>query len=217
MSNKLSRLSVEYIFQEWERQNPFPRTELSYSSPYTLLVAVVLSAQATDVSVNRVTTALFQAADTPSAMVRLGEKEICEKIRSLGLFRNKAKNLVSLSQQLIERHGGQVPSERKALEALSGVGRKTSNVVLSEAFGQTTIAVDTHVFRVARRIGLASGQTEIAVETELLKTVPRKYQHQAHHWLILHGRYICKARKPICPECSIKKWCVYPEKVLPRN
>ena len=179
--------------------NPAPHTELVYADPFTLLVAVVLSAQATDVGVNKATTALFDAAPTPAAMVALGEERIREHIKTIGLFRNKARNVVALSRALLERHGGKVPRDRAALEALPGVGRKTANVVLNEAFGEPTIAVDTHVFRVANRTGLAPGKTPEAVEAELERVVPAEYKRGAHHWLILHGRYVCLARRPSCP------------------
>lgn len=219
MSCILTKVAIHSIFETFAEANPAPRTELSYESPFTLLVAVVLSAQATDIGVNKVTKRLFADADTPQAMLQLGEDGVIERIRSLGLFRNKAKSVLLLSRQLIERHGGQVPSDRLALEALAGVGRKTANVVLSQAFGHHTLAVDTHVFRVANRTGLAQGKTERGVEDELIKIVPPTYLQHAHHWLILHGRYVCKARKPDCPSCKIACWCAYEEKTKsePKN
>lgn len=200
------------LFERLAARNPAPRTELTYADPFTLLVAVVLSAQATDLGVNKATRALFAAAPTPQAMLELGEDAVREHIRTIGLYRNKAKNVIALSQMLIERHGGIVPRERSALEALPGVGRKTANVVLNEAFGEPTIAVDTHVFRVANRTGLAPGNSPEAVEAGLNAWVPERFRHGAHHWLILHGRYVCKARKPECPECSIRDICRYPNK-----
>lgn len=200
------------MFERLAARNPAPRTELSYADPFTLLVAVVLSAQATDLGVNKATRALFAAAPTPQAMLGLGEDAVREHIRTIGLYRNKAKNVIALSQMLVERHGGIVPRERSALEALPGVGRKTANVVLNEAFGEPTIAVDTHVFRVANRTGLAPGDSPEAVEAGLNAWVPDRFRHGAHHWLILHGRYVCKARKPECPECSIRDICRYPNK-----
>lgn len=191
---------------------PDPRTELEYTNPFTLLVAVALSAQATDVGVNKATRRLFEEADTPEKMVALGEDHVRDRIKTIGLFRNKAKNAIALSQQLIEKHGGAVPHDRAALEALPGVGRKTANVVLAEAFGEHTIAVDTHVFRVANRTGLAPGANPLAVETRLMKIVPEEFLHGAHHWLILHGRYTCKARKPECWRCPVEDICLYDDK-----
>ncbi len=206
-STRLKAEEVEEIFRRFHAANPEPVGELHYHSPYTLLVAVVLSAQATDESVNRATGPLFALADTPRKMVALGEARIRESIKSIGLFRNKAKNVLLLSQQLIDRHGGEVPDNREALEALPGVGRKTANVVLDTAFGHPTIAVDTHLFRLGNRTGLARGRTPLEVERKFLKTVPAAYGHHAHHWLILHGRYICKARKPECWRCPIADIC----------
>lgn len=202
------------MFERLAAHNPAPRTELVYSNPYTLLVAVVLSAQATDVGVNKATRALFAAAPTPQAMLALGEDAVREHIRTIGLYRNKAKNVIALSRVLVEQHGGQVPRDRAALEALPGVGRKTANVVLNEAFGEPTIAVDTHVFRVANRTGLAPGKTPEAVEAGLLAVVPERFKHGAHHWLILHGRYVCVARRPHCPTCVIRDICRYPTKTI---
>lgn len=191
---------------------PEPRTELVHHNPYTLLVAVVLSAQSTDVGVNRCTATLFAAAPDPAAMVRLGEAGVARHIRTLGLFNAKAKNVVALSRLLLERHDGQVPHDRAALEALPGVGRKTANVVLAEAFGEPTLAVDTHVFRVARRLGLARGTTPERVEQELLAIIPKRWLKGAHHWLILHGRYTCTARKPDCAHCPVAGLCSAAEK-----
>nr|WP_245958349.1 endonuclease III [Pelagibacterium sediminicola] len=200
------------IFAAFSRDNPEPEGELDYVNVFTLLVAVVLSAQATDVGVNKATRALFEIADTPEKMVALGEDAIREHIRTIGLYRNKAKNVYLLSRMLIAEHGGDVPSTREALEKLPGVGRKTANVVLNIGFGQPTIAVDTHLFRVGNRTGLATGKTPLEVEKKLEKRVPEHYLLHAHHWLILHGRYVCKARKPECWRCIIAQWCRYPAK-----
>ena len=191
---------------------PDPTTELEFINPFTLLVAVVLSAQATDVSVNKATEPLFKLADTPEKMLALGEERLIGFIRTIGLFRTKAKNVINLSRLLVEQHGGQVPREREALEALPGVGRKTANVVLNTAFKEPTIAVDTHIFRVANRTGLAPGKTPREVEDGLNAIVPRRFKHGAHHWLILHGRYVCTARKPNCPVCVVRSLCEYPDK-----
>ncbi len=201
------RARAEAIFERLAAARPDPHTELVYRDPFTLLVAVVLSAQATDVSVNKVTPALFAAAPTPQAMLALGEEGIREKIKTIGLYRSKARNLVRLCEILVKEHGGRVPREREALEKLPGVGRKTANVVLNEAFGEPTIAVDTHVFRVANRTGLAPGRTPLEVEKKLLEVVPERFRKGAHHWLILHGRYVCTARKPACPSCPIRDLC----------
>jgi endonuclease III len=203
---------VETFFRLLTKDKAIPRTELEYVSPYTLLVAVVLSAQATDVSVNKATEPLFKIADTPQKMVALGEAKLKTFIKTIGLFNTKAKNVIALSHTLIEKYGGAVPHDREALEALPGVGRKTANVVLNVAFGEPTIAVDTHIFRVGNRTGLARGKTPRAVEDKLVKVVPKKYMLHAHHWLILHGRYICVARKPKCPECPVRKVCEYKAK-----
>jgi endonuclease-3 len=200
------------IFERLRAGNPHPTTELHYATAYQLLVAVVLSAQATDKSVNLATTTLFAAAATPAAMVALGEADVKEHIKRIGLYQTKARNVVELSRLLIERHDGAVPAERAALEALPGVGRKTANVVLNTAFGQPTIAVDTHIFRVANRIGLAPGKTVLDVEKRLLKVTPAEFRHDAHHWLILHGRYVCKARRPDCPACVIADLCEFKDK-----
>ena len=199
--------NIDAFFERLAEQNPAPESELAHADPYTLLVAVVLSAQATDAGVNRATQALFAAADTPARMAALGEDRVQELIQTIGLFRTKAKNVVRLSELLVERHGGKVPAEREALEALPGVGRKTANVVLNVAFGEPTIAVDTHVFRVANRTGLAPGKTPEEVERKLLKAVPDAVKLHAHHWLILHGRYVCTARKPDCPNCVVAGLC----------
>jgi endonuclease-3 len=209
---KMTPETVQEIFRRFLAANPEPKGELEHVSAYTLLVAVVLSAQATDVGVNKVTRSLFKIADTPAKMVALGEEKLRDAIKSLGFFRNKAKHVLALSERLIAEHGGEVPRDREALEKLPGVGRKTANVVLNGAFGQPTIAVDTHVFRVAHRIGLAKGETPSEVEQQLLKVVPPEQRVHAHHWLILHGRYVCKARKPDCPRCLIRDLCIYPEK-----
>ena len=194
-----------------------PRSELEYVNPYTLLVAVALSAQATDIGVNKATRSLFAVVDTPEKMVALGEDRLREAIRTIGLYRNKAKNVIALSRALIDNHGGAVPADRAALEALPGVGRKTANVVLNVAFAQPTIAVDTHIFRVANRIGLADGKTPLAVELALERAVPEEFLLHAHHWLILHGRYICKARKPECPRCPIADICRFEPKTKPED
>ncbi len=200
------------LFRRLQAANPEPKSELAYGSAYQLLVAVVLSAQATDKSVNLATPKLFELAPTPQAMAALGEARVTELIRTIGLFRTKAKNVVALSKMLVELHGGEVPRSREALEALPGVGRKTANVVLNVAFGEPTIAVDTHIFRVANRTGLAPGKTPEEVEAKLLKVVPEAYRRHAHHWLILHGRYVCLARKPGCPQCAIRDLCSFREK-----
>jgi len=197
------------IFARLRAANPRPRSELVYRTPYQLLVAVVLSAQATDKSVNLATAKLFPVADTPAKIVALGVAGLEDYIRTIGLYRNKAKNIVELSRLLLEQHGGEVPAERDALERLPGVGRKTANVVLNVAFGQPTIAVDTHIFRVANRTGLAPGKDPLEVELKLLKFTPAEFMHDAHHWLILHGRYVCLARKPGCPQCIIRDLCEF--------
>ena len=209
---RLSTADVAAIFGAFAAADPEPKGELDYVNAYTLLVAVVLSAQATDAGVNKATKGLFAIADTPEKMVALGQAGIEERIKTIGLFRNKAKNVFLLSQALIDKHGSEVPRDREALEALAGVGRKTANVVLNIAFGEPTIAVDTHLFRVANRTGLAPGKTPLAVEQGLLKVIPPPYLVRAHHWLILHGRYICKARKPECWRCPIATWCRFEPK-----
>ncbi|HTO44059.1 MAG TPA: endonuclease III [Burkholderiales bacterium] len=202
----------EEIFRRLSSLNPEPATELHYRNPFELLVAVVLSAQATDKSVNLATPRLFQAAGSPAAMLALGQDGLEEYIKTIGLYRTKAKNLLAACRLLIERHGGEVPSNREALENLPGVGRKTANVILNSAFGEPTIAVDTHIFRLANRTGLAPGKNVVEVENKLLKFVPEQYRRHAHHWLILHGRYVCKARKPECPTCPISDLCEYRRK-----
>ena len=203
------------IFSRLRAANPHPATELEYGTPFELLVAVVLSAQSTDKGVNLATRRLFPVASTPEAIYALGEAGLAEYIRTIGLYKSKAKHLIATCKLLIERHGSQVPAERAALEALPGVGRKTANVILNTAFGQPTMAVDTHIFRVANRTGLAPGKTVLAVEKALLRAVPKEFLVDAHHWLILHGRYVCQARKPKCPECIIADLCEYKDKALP--
>ena len=200
------------LFERLKAANPTPTTELDYATPFQLLIAVILSAQATDKSVNLATRRLFADAPTPAAILALGEEKLAEYINRIGLYRTKSKNVIATCRLLIERHDGEVPHDREALEALPGVGRKTANVVLNTAFGEPTIAVDTHIFRVANRTGLAPGKTPLAVELKLLKAVPPAYRHDAHHWLILLGRYICKARKPECGRCPIVEFCRYREK-----
>ena len=210
-----TKREVGEFYRRLAKTRPIPKTELEFINPFTLLVAVVLSAQATDVGVNRATPALFSLADAPAKMLALGEEHLTELIRTIGLFRTKAKNLMALSRILIEQHRGEVPRDRAALEALPGVGRKTANVVLNVAFGEPTIAVDTHIFRVANRTGLAPGKNPLEVEQGLEAVTPARYKRYAHHWLILHGRYVCKARKPECPECVIADLCRYPAKTGP--
>ena len=200
------------MFARFQRAMPEPRGELHYLNPFTLLVAVVLSAQATDAGVNKATPALFALAPTPSKMAALGVEKVESLIKTIGLYRTKARNVVALSRKLVEEHGGAVPRSREALETLPGVGRKTANVVLNIAFGEPTIAVDTHIFRVSNRTGLAPGRDPLAVELGLEKAVPAQYKLHAHHWLILHGRYVCKARKPDCERCLINDICKWPEK-----
>jgi len=208
----LSAAAIAEIFRRFAAANPDPKSELEYVNPFTLLVAVVLSAQATDAGVNKATRTLFKVADSPEKMLRLGEAKLRERIKTIGLYRNKARNVILLSRRLLAEHGGKVPRDRDALESLPGVGRKTANVVLNVAFGEPTMAVDTHVFRVANRTGLSSGKTPQAVEEHLLRIVSPKYAVHAHHWLILHGRYVCKARRPECPRCLIRDVCLYPAK-----
>ena len=200
------------IFTRLKAQNPEPRSELAYRSPFELLVAVILSAQATDKSVNLATPRLFAVADTPAKMAKLGEEKLADYIRTIGLYRSKAKHIIAACRLLVERHRGEVPQAREALQALPGVGRKTANVILNVAFGQPTIAVDTHIFRVANRTGIAPGKDVDEVEARLLKFVPEEFRRHAHHWLILHGRYVCKARKPDCPGCLIRDLCEYRDK-----
>jgi endonuclease-3 len=204
------------IFARLRDLNPVPTTELAYGTPFELLVAVILSAQATDKSVNKATAALFPVANTPDAILRLGQTGLTKFIQSIGLYNSKAKNLIATCKALCEEHGGLVPGTREALERLPGVGRKTANVVLNTAFGASTIAVDTHIFRVANRTGIAAGKTVRAVEDKLVRLVPAEFARDAHHWLILHGRYVCKARNPACPECVIADLCEYRHKTKPR-
>lgn len=210
----MTRDEVRSFVAALAKANPDPRSELSYIDPYTLLVAVVLSAQATDVSVNRATDTLYAEAATPEAMVRLGVDGVAKHIRSIGLWQGKARNVIELSRLLIEQHGGQVPRDREALEKLPGVGRKTANVVLNVAFGESTMAVDTHIFRLGNRTGIAPGTTPRAVEDALVRRIPPELLRDAHHWLILHGRYVCKARSPECWRCVAAAWCKYPDKAL---
>ncbi len=205
---------METVFDILAARQPDPRTELHFKNPFTLLVAVVLSAQATDVGVNKATGPLFAVADTPEKMVALGEERIRDYVKTIGLFNTKAKNVFALSQLLIDHHNSTVPEDGRALEALPGVGRKTANVVLNEAFGHPTIAVDTHIFRVGNRTGMAPGKDPDAVEKELNRRVPDRFKLGAHHWLILHGRYVCKARKPDCSICSIADYCLYAQKTI---
>lgn len=209
---RLTKPAITEMFRRFQSADPEPKSELEYVNPFTLLVAVVLSAQATDAGVNKATRALFKIADTPEKMVRLSENGIRDFVKTIGLYRNKARNVLELSRQLIANHGGDVPRDRDALEALPGVGRKTANVVLNVAFGEPTMAVDTHVFRVANRTGLSSGRTPLEVEEDLLRVVPAEFAVHAHHWLILHGRYVCKARKPECPRCRIRDICLFQAK-----
>lgn len=203
---------IEHFFATLSDANPEPQTELKYVNAYTLLVAVVLSAQATDVGVNKATEKLFRTVHTPAAMLKLGEDGLKQHIKTIGLFNAKAKNVIALSQILVDRHGGEVPRDRDALQALPGVGRKTANVVLNVLWGEPTIAVDTHIFRVGNRTGMAKGKTPLEVELKLEKVVPAKYRQHAHHWLILHGRYICKARKPDCWRCVVAEDCSFKPK-----
>jgi len=212
MPRAFTPAEIDEFFARLKKAIPEPKTELQSVNPYTLLVAVVLSAQATDKGVNKATENLFKLADTPQKMVALGEAKLTEYIKTIGLYRGKAKNIIALSKLLIERHGGEVPHTREELEALPGAGRKTANVVLNVAFGQKTIAVDTHIFRVSNRTGLAPGKNVLEVELKLEKKVPDKYKLHAHHWLILHGRYTCIARKPLCPTCVVRDLCRYKDK-----
>ena len=208
----LSEAEIREVFRRFHAANPEPKGELEHINPYTLLVAVVLSAQATDAGVNKATRALFKIADSPKKLLALGEDKLRDHIKTIGLYRNKAKNVIGLSQRLVDEFGGKVPADRDVLETLPGVGRKTANVVMNIAFGQATMAVDTHVLRVANRIGLSNGTTPLAVEADLLRIVPPEYALHAHHWLILHGRYVCKARKPECWRCIVRDICRYPDK-----
>jgi endonuclease-3 len=208
----MKRDAIREFFRRLAEADPAPTTELEYGSPFQLLVAVVLSAQATDRSVNLATRGLFAAAPTPEAVVSLGEEGVASHIRTIGLYRTKARNTVALSRMLLERHGGEVPKDRAALEALPGVGRKTANVVLNTVFGEPVMAVDTHIFRLANRSGLAPGKDVLAVEQALMRRVPKEYLQNAHHWLILHGRYVCTARKPRCGECRVRDLCDFRDK-----
>ncbi len=210
----MTNAQIAEAFRRFQEANPEPKTELTYVNPFTLLVAVVLSAQATDAGVNKATPALFALADTPEKMAALGEDRVRDLIKTIGLFRNKAKNVVALSQKLVAEHGGQVPRSREALEALPGVGRKTANVVLNCASGEETFAVDTHIFRVGNRTGMATGKNPLEVEQKLEQVVPGPYRRHAHHWLILHGRYTCVARKPLCEKCIIADLCQWPGKTV---
>jgi endonuclease-3 len=214
MAKSFTRTEAEEFFARLKKHTPEPKTELQYVNPYTLLVAVVLSAQATDKGVNKATAPLFMRVTTPEQMLALGEKGLTEAIKTIGLYRGKAKNVIALSRLLVEHHGGKVPRGREALEALPGVGRKTANVVLNVAFGEPTIAVDTHIFRVSNRTGLAPGKDVLEVELKLEKVVPEQYKLRAHHWLILHGRYTCVARKPLCPTCVVRDLCRFKEKTI---
>ena len=211
----MSNPQVESFFARLKKTNPQPETELRYTNPFTLLVAVVLSAQATDKGVNKATDTLFKLADTPARMAALGEDGLVPYVKTIGLYRGKAKNIIALSKLLVERHGGAVPRDRDALEALPGVGRKSANVVLNVAFGENTIAVDTHIFRVANRTGLAPGKNPREVEDALMRIVPDAYLQHAHHWLILHGRYTCTARQPKCSVCVVREECKFPDKTVP--
>jgi endonuclease III len=208
----LSQTEIHQIFERFQELDPDPKTELDYADPFTLLVAVVLSAQATDASVNKATPELFRLANTPEKLFALGEDRLVEQIKSIGLYRSKAKNLIALARKLIDEHGGKIPATREELQTLPGVGRKTANVVLNVAFGQPTIGIDTHAFRVANRTGLAPGKTPLDVELILDRVVPKRYKHNAHHWLILYGRYVCKARRPECWRCIIADICLYEPK-----
>jgi endonuclease-3 len=208
----MKRDDVKEFFRRLSQANPAPKSDLEYRNAFTLLVAVVLSAQATDAGVNKATRRLFDKADNPAAMLALGEEGVREHIKTIGLFNSKAKNVIGLSAKLVAEHGGEVPNDRAALEALPGVGRKTANVVLNVAFGEPTIAVDTHIFRVGNRTGLARGKTPEEVEKKLMRAVPMDYRLHAHHWLILHGRYVCKARTPNCPACVVRDLCAYKAK-----
>lgn len=210
----MNQIKIKEIFKRFLKQNPSPTTELVYHTPFELLIAVILSAQATDVSVNRATKDLFKIANTPKKILNLGIDELKSHIKTIGLYNTKAKNIIKTCDILLAKHQGKVPQSREDLEALPGVGRKTANVILNTAFGHPTIAVDTHIFRVANRINLTKGTTPLAVEQQLTKIIPKEYQKDAHHWLILHGRYICQARKPKCNLCLINDLCEYPNKTL---
>lgn len=211
----MKRSEVAELYARFQAADPSPTTELHYQTPFQLLIAVLLSAQATDVGVNKATARLFPVAPTPEAMLMLGEEGVAEHIKTINFFRTKAKNVIATCRRLVELHGGQVPADRAALEALPGVGRKTANVVLNTAFGHPAIAVDTHIFRVCNRTGLAPGKTPLEVELKLEKVTPPEYRQDAHHWLILHGRYVCKARRPECERCFLTDLCAYYRKVQP--
>ncbi len=212
MSTLMKPADIQAFFETLQAANPHPETELAYSTPFELLTAVLLSAQATDVGVNKATARLFPVANTPEAILKLGEEGLCDYIKTIGLYKSKARHLLETCRMLIELHGGEVPRTREALEALPGVGRKTANVVLNVAFGEPTMAVDTHIFRMGNRTGLAPGKTPLEVELKLLKRIPPEFKLHAHHWLILHGRYVCQARKPRCWECSVSAWCKFKPK-----
>lgn len=214
MAKKMTKAEIWEFFSRLSERDPEPKGELDYVNPFTLLVAVVLSAQATDVGVNKATGPLFKVADTPEAILALGEGKLKDYIKTIGLFNTKAKNVIKLCQMLISDHGGEVPTTREELEKLPGVGRKTANVVLNIAFGQPTIAVDTHLFRLGNRTGMAPGKTPLEVEKALEKRIPAEWKRHAHHWLILHGRYICKARKPDCPDCPVEELCHFKGKTI---
>lgn len=213
----MNKKTITEIFQRFQSANPSPTTELVYHSPFELLIAVLLSAQATDVSVNKATASLFKIAKTPEAMLALGLTELTRHIKTIGLYTTKAKHIMATCERLITHYHSTVPQTREDLETLPGVGRKTANVVLNTYFGEPTIAVDTHIFRVANRIGLAKGKTPLAVEQQLMKVIPNEFKHDAHHWLILHGRYVCIARKPKCPSCIIRDLCEYKHKTTLEN
>ena len=204
----LEKADIYEVFEAFRKQNPKPATELIYTTDYTLLVSVMLSAQATDKSVNKATEALYKVADTPEKMLELGQEKLESYIKSIGLYRSKAKHVIETSRILVEKHGGKIPHSREALEELPGVGRKTANVILSVLFGEKTIAVDTHILRIAPKIGLAAGTTPETLEKELISVIPKEFLQHAHHWLVLHGRYICTARNPKCGECCISRWCL---------
>jgi endonuclease-3 len=210
--SRLTEAEIDELFRRFQQLDPHPKTELKYRDPFTLLVAVILSAQATDASVNRATPDLFRTADTPEKFAGLSQAALEDKIKTIGLYRNKAKNLIAMAKALVAEHGGKVPETREVLMTLPGVGRKTANVVLNTAFGQNTIGIDTHAFRVANRTGLAPGKTPLEVELKLEKIVPERYKHNCHHWLILHGRYVCKAKKPECWRCIIADICLFKPK-----
>jgi endonuclease-3 len=210
----MNKATCRLIFERFREKNPNPTTELCFNSSFELLIAVMLSAQATDVSVNKATLKLFKIANTPQALFDLGEEKLKDYIKTIGLFNTKAANVIRTCQILLDKHNAQVPAEREALEALPGVGRKTANVVLNTAFGQATLAVDTHIFRVANRTGMALGKTPLAIEIGLLKIIDKEFLHDAHHWLILHGRYVCTAKKPHCQDCLIRDLCEYPLKTV---